>query len=618
MNRETVKLTDPDKARLLSYLESEYDRCKRDVYDPLMAKWTSYEERYNGRGFPKRRADWMSNIPPLLGATYTDATTARFMNTLVAYKPTFIVRTYKGSDWARIAKDVEDFVEYKVQTEMKYYEALRKSVFESCRLGTGAFLAPWVEEFEFVPYRRWGIIPATEKVPTTQGLVLKGLPIRDLKMPGGYSEVLELPWWSRIRRWTALDLEFARQDTFMESSDIDYILKFKGKTDDAKAEAQQRAGEEEPTNEVVLAEETWVKFDAEKKGRYGKYIVTWHPESKRILRVEQDEYPRWPLFLFRYGPRDYGIYGLGIMEMSKPFEDALYALINLLIDNFKISTMQVFKGRKGSGLRADTDIFPGKLILLNDPEKDLVPAVMGAPYNLNPAFVRLVTDLSERRTGISDYGLGRESPAVGSKATATATLALIQEGARRFDLCIRDTRQELDHYGNYAIRMYHTHLPKGVPYMVFGNERGASVQKWLDMPSTPPYFSIGLISNLANLTANKEVAKQDAQVTMQLISSFMMQMIQLEQMLVQSPPQMQQTLIKIRSAAADKFRAVLDAFGEPSPERFSDIFISGPPITLEGAPEPNVPGAGAPSLPGAPPGLPPGIMAPGPQGGVVQ
>jgi PPE-repeat protein len=78
----------------------------------------------------------------------------------------------------------------------------------------------------------------------------------------------------------------------------------------------------------------------------------------------------------------------------------------------------------------------------------------------------------------------------------------------------------------------------------------------------------------------------------------MQQMIQLDQMIYnpQTPPQTQQTLIKIREVAADKFRNVLEAFGEPSPERYSDIFLSGvPPTPGAGAPMPGPAGMGAPN-----------------------
>jgi len=613
-----VKLTDSEKARLLQYLEDEHDRALRDVYEPLQAKRNSWEDKYIGKVKP-RRASWMSNIPPQLGATYVDATTARFLNTLSAYRPTFTVQALRESDWTKVAKSVEAMMEFKVQQEMQYYDVMRRVLFEVCRLGSGAFLAPWVEEFEQVQGKKYGFIPTTTQVPMIQGIVCKGLPLRDLIIPGGYAEVEELPWWSRKLHWTPLVLEMARADKFYDSADIDKLLRHQTQPDPAKEAAQQRAGEETPTTQVVNGIETWLHYDI-KKGAFGRFVVKWHPDSRTILKVEVDEYPRWPLFLFRYGPRDYGIFGLGIMEMSDAYEDALYAMTNLLIDNFKIATLQCFKGKKGTGLRSDTELYPGKLFLLNDPEKDLLPMAMGQAFVLNPAFTRMIMEFGERRTGISDYGLGRESPTVGSKATATATLALIQEGQRRFDLCIRDVRSVLDRFGNYVLRMNHANLPSKVPYMILGDTRGAYVGQWLDMPVAPPYFSIALVSNLSNLTMNKEVAKTDATTTMGLMSQYYQQMVQLKMMISnpQTPPDLKSMVEKIMTAASEKFRSVLEVYGEPSPERYSDIFLTGVPPSpdeslLGGAPASIPPGVGAPppsnqGLPFMPPAAAEGPM----------
>jgi hypothetical protein len=606
---DIVKLTDTSRARLLAYLEEEHERAKREVYEPLQSKRNEWEDAYAGRVKP-RSSDWMSNVSMGLGATYTDATTARFLNTMTAYKPTFSVHALRDSSWVKVAKGVEDMFEFKVQREMRYYDVMRRCVFETCRLGTGAYLAPWVEEYEYLPYKKYGFIPSQQEIPTIQSVVLKGLPLRDLYVPGGYSEVHELPWWGRNLVWTPLELEMARKDKFFDSADIDKLLAFKGPVNEPQQAAQERSGEIAPSGPKVEGIETWIKFDVEKKGLFGKYIVKWHPASRTIMKVEVDDYPEWPLFLFRYGPRDYGIFGLGVMEMAQSYETALWALVNLLIDNFKIATMQCYKGRKGKSLRSDTDIYPGKLFLLDDPEKDLMSFPMGSSFNLNPSFIRMVMDLSERRTGINDYSMGRESPSVGGRATATATLALIQEGARRFDLCIRDIRQVQDGFGNYALRMFHRHLPRSVPYMLLGDKRGAETERWLEMPKMGPQYSIALVSNLSNLALNKEVAKQDAQQTMMLLAQFYTQMTQLSMQIdsPMTPPNLKMTLMKIREAAADKFRSVLEVYGEPSPERYTDMFVSGIP--------PDV-GGGAPmAMPPNAMGVPPGPPAGGPAGGL--
>ena len=593
---DQIKITPEQTKRLLDYLETETTIAEREVYEPQQAKRELWEDQYIGKVKP-RKEKWMSNVPMLLGATFVDAVTARLMNTMNAYKPTFTVKTTRTSDWVPISKAVEDFMEYKVQTEMDYYNALRRVIFETCRLGTGVMLAPWVIEQELVRTKRFRLFNTTTSVTTKQGVVCRGMTIKDLLIPGGYAELEDLPWWSRYKRWSELDIRMMRFDKYVDKADIDLMLKYRTSTPnnynaEATKAAQARAGEEEPTVGLIHGNETWVRFDLQREGFFQKYKITWHKEARKILRVEEDTYPRWPLFLFRYGPRDYGVFGLGIMEMSNTYETQMYAMMNLLIDNYKIATMQCLKGKKGQGLRPDTKIYPGKLFLLDNPA-DLEAFPLGQAYQLNPAFIRTVMDLAERRTGISDYSLGRESQMSGNRATATGTLALIQEGQRRFDLCIRDVRQVLDAFGNYALRMMHENLPSQVPYMLLG-ARGSQVEQWLSMPPAPPYYSVYLMSNLSNVSMNKEVAKSDATTTMGLMQQFYQTGLQLNQMKAQDP-QNAAIYDAIQTAAAQKFRSVLEVFGEPSPERYSDVFITGVPSSVGGPPDVN--SEGAPALP---------------------
>jgi len=306
------------------------------------------------------------------------------------------------------------------------------------------------------------------------------------------------------------------------------------------------------------------------------------------MRFEEDTYPSWPLKLFRYGPRDYGIMGLGVMEMSQPYDNALYSLYNLLVDNFKVATMQCFAGRKGSGLKADTVIRPAKLFLLDDPVGDLVPKPMGQAYQLNPAFTRMVWELGERRTGISDYALGRESAAAGGRATATGTLALIQEGQRRFDLTIRDFRENMDELGMFLLSMYYKHLDRRQPYMVLG-EKGQWVQQFLDIPSEPPHLSLGIKSSMSHVALNKEVEKQDAMATFQLLQQYYQSVTQLLMLMAQVPPEVAATLQNIAQAAALKLKKVLETFGEMTPEVYADVIPEGAAQTAAQRP-PQMPG----------------------------
>jgi len=591
---EPIRITADEQKRILNFLEEEIPLAEREVHHPLQTEREKLEDLYRGKVKPRRMA-WMSNFPVQMGATFTDSVTARLLNTMTAYKPFLTIKPTRNSGWTEVATSVQELMEYKLMQELKIYPALRKTVFEAVRLGTGAMLTPWVKETRKLPKKFMGVTYGQLEVPYREGVLPRHLPIRDLRYPGGFSELNELPWWGRTMRWSKMDLDIQKARGFYDNTEE--VKKFeRDRSQDDKA-AQERAGEEPGTSNRIYGEEIYMNWSLGQRTDYRRYIVTVHRESSNVMRVEEDAGPAWPLTLLRYGPRDYGICGLGIMEMTQPYDDALYSLYNLLVDNFKIATMQVFKGRKGRGLRPNTKIYPSKLFLLDDPAADLIPMQMGAAYTLNPSFPRMVWELGERRAGVSDYALGRESPIAGGKATATGTLALIQEGQRRFDLTVKDMRDAIDDFGMYYLQLVHSQLSRRQSYMILG-EKGQFVEEFLEIPSMPPYMALAVTCSLSQAAMNKEVEKQDAVATLRLLGEYYERMYQLAMTMAaqQLPENVHTVLGDIAEAVSLKMKKVLQAYGELSPEVYTDIMA---PLTMtqpmaQGAPQ------GAPST-GAPP-----------------
>jgi hypothetical protein len=567
---DPIRIDETTKKRLLDYILTEGDLADRDTFEPLQRKREMWNATYYGE-VKARSQKWMSNFPVLMGATFVDSITARLLNTIFAYRPFWSARPTKNEDWSKVAQSLERFLDYKIQTEMRLYREMRKCIFECVRLGTGAMLTPWVRETQTRTKKGFLGIKSTVEDVVRNGIVCEAIPMKDLRFPGGFDELEKMPWWGRTLCWTK---EMARELKLKGDYEIsDKVLRSEEQQPEADETAQKRAGEEPYSVKRINCREYYLRFDLGTKGEYKRYILTVHPEYREVLRLEEDTYSRWPITLFRYGPRDYGVNGLGVIEMTMPFDAALYSLYNTLVDNFKISTLQCFKGKKGAQLRADTDVYPGKLFLLNDPEKDLQAFAMGQPFQLNPQFVQAIWELGERRSGISDYSLGRESSAVGRNSTATGTLALIQEGQRRFDLTIHDCRESLDDLGMFNVREMHERLDAHEPFMVLGKD-GKYMQEFLDLPETPPYMSLCMVASVSHVAMNKEVEKQDAVTTMEMLGNYYDRMFQYAANALAAPtPEMRDSTLKVMRASAAKMDKVLISYGEMSPDIYTGAFM---------------------------------------------
>jgi hypothetical protein len=601
-----MKLTDTETKRLKDYLSEEIRIAKAEVLEPLQNKRKLWDDKYYGVVGP-RRLPWMSNFPILMGATITDAITARLMNTIWAYRPIFKMEPTRGKEWISVAKNLEQFIDLKVRQEMRLYSTMRKSIFETVRLGTGALLTPWVKETT-TRKAKVGPLRLDRKVTIRNFLQAQGLPIRDFLFPGGYAEVEDLPWWARRISWTAPMLRAMKAQGYEIP---ERVVKYLEPQTADRQDAQKNTGEEpDSTSRFVHLWEVWFKWDFDKAGEFKRYTCLFHEPTEEIISPREDTYPRWPLNVYRYGPRDYGLCGLGTMELALPYDDALYALYNTLVDNFKVATMQCFKSKRGQGgLRADDEIYPGKVFNVAE-TSDIEAFSLGNAYNLNPQVLQMIWQLGEKRTGVSDYTLGRESGST-QRATATGTLALIQEGQRRFDLTIRDIREEQDRMGDFMLQMMYERLDPKEPYVVKG-DKGEYIEKFLTLPAEPPYLSVAVLSSMSHAALNKEVEKQDAMATFQILGQYYREIIQLMQGLLNpaAPPELKAVMVNIARAAGEKMKHVLESYGELSPEVYADV---AEPITgtlIEGEAEQGL-GAGLPGNPGM--GLPQAGVA-GPQG----
>jgi len=580
-----VRLTDSQVKHLTEYIEEE-QRLADQTHEERRELWGRLDDVYYGNTPARMDPSWMSNFPILLGATFTDSVTARFMNTLFAYKPVHSAKPTRGGGWTKVVKAVEDYLEYQVTTQMKYHRTMSKVLFDVCRLGMGVCFHPWITEQRDYTHRVPLIGERTTKIVNYDFVRPQHIPLRSFHYAPGYSELHSLPWWGRDLAWTAPQIRERKRLGRYENLD-DILQSMVPPTDDER-EAAARAQMDVSGLYRARVKEYWLKYDVKEDGNIARYVVHFHPDTRKLLRVEEDTYPNWPLSIYTYGPHTYGLEGVGVVELTEPYDTALWALYNLLVDNFQVATLQTFKAKKGVGISHKTQMYPGKINFLSNLE-DLEPMMMGSAVNLNPNFPRMIWELAERRAGISDYALGRESSSV-QKSTATGVLALIQEGQRRYDWtisCIRDVGGD---FAMFCMEMAHLRTRTQTPYMVMG-ERGAYVEQFLRMPAIPPFYGLSFTCGVSNAAMNKEIRKQDANQTIQLLERYYTGVIQMVGMVAQQP-ELQPMAMKMIQNAGRKVQQALEAFGELNPEQYTDLFqMEQPPMPSQ---EPQAPPADVP------------------------
>ena len=114
-------------------------------------------------------------------------------------------------------------------------------------------------------------------------------------------------------------------------------------------------------------------------------------------------------------------------------------------------------------------------------------------------------------------------------------------------------------------------MDRKVPYMILG-ENGQWVEEFLKMPSLPPFLALGVKSSMSHVAQNKEVEKQDAMATFQLLEKYYQGVVNLMGIMPQmQDPAMREVTLKIMKASGEKVKRVLETYGEMVPEEYTGV-----------------------------------------------
>jgi len=215
---------------------------------------------------------------------------------------------------------------------------------------------------------------------------------------------------------------------------------------------------------------------------------------------------------------------------------------NQTIDNMTIANVKCFKRRRGTERnKGDMTVYPGKTFDLDD-ITDLQEFSLGDVHQSNFVLHNMLRDYHERRTKVTDYTLGRESASMKSRATATGTLALLQESGRHFDLVINNTRKAFTELAYQIIELYAQYRPEKV-YIVDGPEDTLDEIYLPNLEEDSVRESYNFSCTATSLSVNKEIEKQTNLMMLQQLGGIFSQMIQLLTVVmsptVQMPPDLQ-------------------------------------------------------------------------------
>ena len=525
-----IKITEENLKRFDTFVRRWTETLVAE-FAPKQKEWAEQEKLYRARSqgtksFPFDGA--CSDEIPVM-AMAVDPVHARLDTGIFKADPTFTFKALKKS-YLELMPSMITFFEYYQKHRLKLRKVCSPRLLEMAKHGSMILKTVYDREtYNTMTYDAdWKVVQ--KEVIRFSGPRVFGVNIGNFMYPAGYEDLQACPIVLERLRPTFDQLKI------MEASgklvDVDSIkgMKTLDKTllelEREAASNHADANKEDPLYYDVL--EGWCDFDINNDGIPERMAFIYHYDTGTFLQLRYNWYfhQRKPYTLVPYTVSNESLGGIGIGEMTVMFQRATTQWHQMATDNAYLSNVRMFITTKDSDIEDKPRLFAGRVFRVNDPSKDLIPFRMGDTYNSTLQERQNLFGLAEKRTGISDYLTGRESPIVGSRATATSTLALIDEGTKRVEQVMENVRAGMSEVAENCLYIWMQYGLDDIEEIVFGGDNVAKdVRKFFDTltkDNVNGAIAVGLTATDAkqNRSARQQVQMAIIQVMMTFYEKF--------------------------------------------------------------------------------------------------
>lgn len=647
---QSIKWGRGRKEALISQLDFELTDAI-GVHDPLVAQWIKWLDLYRApvkqpeRNIPYEGA---SNFMLPIIATDSDQLYAKFIQTLHAADNLWTISP-RNEKWVDAAKPIQDFLTWLDGTVLKMYNANKRVVGEMVKLGTGIYKHGW-------QYEKRNVFTYDQAGNVVRGERIRGVPfvdhvrLADFVFPhnaysidpdaqGGASWVAE-----RIRvaperlRWMAQStspfLPNVDKDTLnsiirFEETGVtdfdqaiqrnDYIKASQGASPDfdtgsGTATTSDSAG---APGRVIREIELWeihARYPTGDSDSQDDVILWYHRPTRSIVRGVYNYYHhgRRPYEVIRYFPGE-GFYGIGICEQTELFQTAESDMFNFQWDNVLLANSRMVVAKSGQNIAPGEPFYPNKVWIVDEDVNDAFKVFpMADIYQSLPMIQEQIMAFKDKRNGMGDVQMGQIQSLPG-RTPATTMMSLLQEGARRPDLTIKDMKYEgISTVGLRIIQICQQFMARpsadvgGANLLqmavdVLGGPAGSAAAVKLAMPMEDAELGLGVSITATSASHNKEVEKQNFMGLLQLAGQLTPQFLQLAQVSVQAQgTPIGQVAFESAQGLTELYKRLLEVFDVRNPEVMLPSSFEQTPQGGPQGPVPAGPLYGPPGQPQAP------------------
>ena len=531
-----INLNTEQKKELSQFLKDEVTTTLANR-QKLEAQWAKWENQYEGKPEEAEKSfPWQgsSNVVVPVTGSIIDALLARVMD-MWKVEPFFSVRSLNPMI-DPLTKVIGQQLEWANKHELKLFQTMIPTILSTLKFGNGFSKLTWtmINEFTSAPGGRYTHIP-----------------LQNILFPSGCLNVHTSKWVCDKATYTFSDLKKLEMQGLLYN-----INKFRDVEPEEGPKSELDQEQEDLTTISSDSSDSWTLYDfwlswdinGDDIDEEIHVVASW-PEFK-IHGAWMNEYGHRPYRQFKLFPRENSIWAMGLCEYLGDLQEELTTLHRQRTDNATLANTRFFKAKAGAtGVKPGMKIWPGRVLVMDDPAGDLVSEQLGEVYQSSVQAEMILMSMIEKRAGLSDVAMGKAP----RRETATTTLALIQEGNKRLDFLITYIKAELSELGMDYLELYRQFADPNHSVLVLGPE-GQKTRLILNPIDGSLRGRIVLDVTAGSEMSSKEVERQQLIQLFGLFKDFYMSMIELAMMISnpQVPPLAQQFALKV-SVAATKF-----------------------------------------------------------------
>jgi len=540
-------------------------------------EWEEQEEAYRALPQPRKTRPYVgasSDVIPVM-AMAVDPIHARLDTGIFKQDPVFRLKGLKKSV-LKYTQALESWVDYYQKNKLKLRLVSSPRTHELVKLGTCVFKTVYDRQAAKIRTYDddWEVVEKTEV--RFSGPRVFGISLGDFLFPASYQFLQDCPIVAERQRTSYWKLKVAEASGKLANVDEvkDQERNDRTQLEDVREEMTGHKSTRRYHDDIVV-HEIWCDFDIDGNDLPEHLVCTYHRDTRTILQLRYNWYfhQRKPYTVIPYSVTNESLYGIGVGEMTRHLQDAMTKWHQMATDNAYLSNIRMFIVKKESGIEEVPRLYAGRCFFVDDPRSDFIPFASGDIYPSTLAERQNLFGLVEKRTGVSDYLTGRESPIIGSRATATSTLALIQEGTKRVEEVLENIRNGFGEILENCIYIWIQYGLDDLDDIVFGDDEvGALVREFFTTVSAENVNgALAIDLSATDAAGNRQAVQQMQLQIIQIMMQYLEKVVEAgagAMQAMQTQPQLTELIADVMAAARKMFRDLLHEYEIPNPDDY--------------------------------------------------